>query len=232
MTPRLRALGWNPSYRLVPSRFPPVSLFDRVATAEQLDAVFAVQALTNPRLRQEAGEISLVAPAERVAGPGSTPVMAAFCHLNPAGSRFSDGSWGVYYAAAAIEVAAAEVGYHQGRFLAATAQAALEVDLRCYVAAIAPPLHDLRPARWAPVHAPDDYAPSQALARTLRAAGSHGVAYRSVRHAGGECVALFRPRALILPVVQGAHVTLRWDGSAMVGWYTKSALTALGAAGG
>jgi len=81
-----------------------------------------LQALTHPRLRQELGEISLVPPAERVAGPGSTPVMAAFTHLNPRGSRFSDGSWGVYYAASSLDTAVAEVGFHCARFMTETQQ--------------------------------------------------------------------------------------------------------------
>jgi hypothetical protein len=225
--PSRRPLGWQPTYRLVPSRFPPVSLFDRVAKPEELDAVFAVQALTNPRLRDQLGQIQLVAPDERVVGEGSTPVMAAFCHLNVEGSRFSDGSWGVYYAADTLDVAAAEVGYHRARFLAATAEPAIDMDYRAYVATVHEPMHDLRPARWQALHDPDDYAPSQRLARQLRAAGSWGLAYRSVRHAGGLCVAVLRPRAITLPVVQGAHLTLQWDGHRITSCYRKSDLTRL-----
>ena len=66
-------LGWGATYRLVPSRFPPIVLFERVADPADLDVVFAIEALTNPRLRQEVGEISLVAPAERMSGAGSSP---------------------------------------------------------------------------------------------------------------------------------------------------------------
>jgi len=73
---------WNPCYRLVPSRFPPVAIFEAVSTAEDFETLFAVQALVNPRLRQEIGEIDLVPKGDRVFGPGSSPVMAAFCHLN------------------------------------------------------------------------------------------------------------------------------------------------------
>ncbi len=213
---------WQPSLRAVPSRFPPVSLFDRVAHADELDVVAAVQALTHPRLRQEIGEISLVAPEERLVGPGSTPVMAAFTHLNPRGSRFSDGSWGVYYAADSLEAAVAEVSYHCARFMAETGQHAIEVDYRVYHAHLLQPLHDLRGTRWATVHAPDSYVASVTLARSLRSAGAWGLLYRSVRHPGSECVALFRPRALQLPVVQGAHVALCWDGHSIAGWYRKT----------
>ncbi len=223
---KLSMLDWNPTFRLVSSRFLPVGLFDRVASADDLEAVFLVQGLTNPRLRQELGAIALVPAADRVFGHGSTPVMAAFCYLNPQGSRFSNGSWGVYYAASSLPVAVAEVSHHRARFLAATAQPALEVDMRSYVGRVTKPLHDLRSnlrsRAWRKLHDPDDYGPPQRLAGTLRAQQSWGVVYNSVRDPGGQCVAILRPSGVDLPVVQGAHVSLCWDGNSIARWYCKS----------
>jgi len=216
---------WGPTYRLVPSRFPPISLFERVASPEDLDVVFAIEALTNPRLRQEAGEISLVPSDERIAGPGSSAIMAAFTHLNPLGSRFSAGHYGVYYAARTLLTAVREVSHHQGRFLAATREGPISVDMRCYRAALRQPLHDLRGAqqRLAEVYAADHYGASQAFGAALRAAGSWGVVYDSVRDPGGECVGIFRPKALG-PAVQGEHVSLQWNGTTIESWYVKSQL--------
>ncbi len=222
VTARKVPIPWRPTVRAIPSRFPPVSLFDEVADADELDAVYALQALTNPRLRAEAGAIELVPHDERVSGPGSTPVMAAFTHLNERGSRFSDGSWGVYYAAESLETAVAEVGFHAARFMAETRQPPIDIDYRTYVADIVQPLHDLRSRRWADVHDPDSYRLSSTLARNYRAAGSWGLLYRSVRREGGECVALLRPRSIALPVVQGAHFSLRWDGRMISDWFRKS----------
>ena len=96
--------AWHPSYRLIPSRYPTVALYDAIADPADLEVVFAIEALTNARIRDELGDLQLVAPEERVSGAGSTPVMAAFTHLNPDGSRFSDGSYGVYYAAQIVQV--------------------------------------------------------------------------------------------------------------------------------
>lgn len=227
MMPRSQPLDWNPTYRLVPSRFPSVSLFDRVSDPGDLEAVFAIQGLTNPRLRQEMGNISLVPVAERVSEIGTTAIMAAFCHLNNQGSRFSDGSFGVYYAGSSLSVAVAEVSYHRERFLAATAQPAIEVDMRSYIAHVTKPLHDLRPRSWRGMHDPDNYAASQAMTRTLRAEQSWGVAYRSVREPGGQCVAVFRPKGIDLPVVQDVHVALCWDGKVIKDWYRKSCIAQL-----
>ncbi|MDE2913467.1 MAG: hypothetical protein OXL68_11165 [Paracoccaceae bacterium] len=57
---------------------------------DDLEAIFEVDALTDPRLRNEAGDILLVLPEDHISGPGTSDIMASFAHLNPAGSRFGD----------------------------------------------------------------------------------------------------------------------------------------------
>ena len=213
---------WHPSYRLIPSRYPTVALYDAIADPADLEVVFAIEALTNARIRDELGDLRLVPPEERVSGAGSTPVMAAFTHLNPDGSRFSDGSYGVFYAAQTLDTAIAEVSHHRAAFLARTEEPAIDVDLRLIAAPVDADLHDLRelgPA-GAGLFDPNFYAKPQALGRRLREGGSAGVLYPSVRHAGGFCVGIFRPRALGRARV-GAHVALHWDGQRITHWYEK-----------
>ena len=76
-------IEWQPCYRIIPSRFPPIDLFERIAPPEDWEALIALESLTNDRIRQEVGDISLVPVEERVSGPGASVVMAAFTHLNP-----------------------------------------------------------------------------------------------------------------------------------------------------
>ena len=224
----IRRVSWRPSYRLIPSRYPTVGLYDAIADPADLDVVFAIEALANPRIRDEIGELALVPKEERVSGPGAMPVMAAFTHLNPEGSRFSDGSYGVYYAAHSLETAVAEVSHHRAVFLRRTDEPAIDVDLRLITANVEAELHDLLEAddvaaaqsRFASVLDPDDYGPSQRLGRRLRAAGSWGIRYPSVRHAGGECVGILRPRAL-RHAKAAAHLALHWDGTRITHWYEK-----------
>jgi RES domain-containing protein len=222
---RVTPTVWRPSYRLIPSRYPTVGLYDRVANPADLDVVFAIEALTNPRIRDEIGELQLVPPEERISGAGSMPIMAAFTHLNPDGSRFSDGQYGVYYAAHALETAIAEVSHHRAVFLARTAEPAIDVDMRVITAALDAPLHDLRALgkRAAPLLDPDDYGPPQAFGRALRATASWGVLFPSVRHEGGQCVGVFRPKAL-RNARSGAHIALHWDGQRITQWYEKRGL--------
>ena len=87
MRPPLAAVDWPRSVRIVPSRYPAVGLFDRVASQEDLDAVHEIGGLTNDRLRNALGAIDLVPPGERIFGAGTTPIMAAFTHPNREGSR-------------------------------------------------------------------------------------------------------------------------------------------------
>jgi hypothetical protein len=74
-------------------------------------------------------------------------------------------------------------------------------------------LHDLRGLRSSlpAVYDAADYTASQAFARALRSAGSSGIAYESVRHEGGQCVAVFRPR-LLRRARQAEHLLYRWNG--------------------
>lgn len=208
--PPIHRVRWNHAYRIVPSRFPPVGIYDRIVDPADLDAIFAIEALTNPRLREEAGALARVPNARRISGPGSTPVMAAFTHLNPEGSRFSDGSWGVFYAAHTVATAVEETAYHRERFLAATNEPACAIQMRCYRTRVDAKLHDIR-GGWKLAHDPDSYTSSVTLARTLRADGSNGIVYDSVRHAGGECLAAFYPD-VVAPCVQSQHLLYRWDG--------------------
>lgn len=225
--PPVAEVRWHPCWRLVASRFPPVGLFDRVADPADLDAVYAVEALTNDRLRQAAGDLALVPAEERIAGPGTTPIMAAFTHLNPLGSRFSDGSFGVYYAGRTLETAIAETRFHRERFLAATREPPLEIDLRAYAADLSAALHDLRGLRgeWPDLYDPDPacYGPGQRLAARLRSSGSKGIVYESVREPGGECAAVLRPRVLS-PARQGPHLCYVWDGLTITQVYEKRML--------
>ena len=220
----ISSVAWLPCHRLIASRFPTVGLYDQVAAPEDLDVVFAIEALTNPRVRQESGQLSLVPPADRVAGPGATLIMAAFTHLNPLGSRFSDGSWGVYYAAETLETAVAEVSHHRGAFLARTAEAAIDIDLRWIQADLMDKLHDIRGqgAAMPAVYDPTHYGASQDLGRALRAQGSAGIVFESVRRPQGQCVAIFKPKALSKARSVG-HIGLHWDGRAISHWFEKGA---------
>ncbi|WAJ71999.1 RES family NAD+ phosphorylase [Catenovulum adriaticum] len=202
--------NWKKLHRLVPSHFPPIDLFENVANPEDLEIVWALESLTNDRLKEQAGDLALVPVAERICGPGSSPVMAAFTHISSA-TRFTDGTeYGIYYGAKDLNTAFAETIYHREKFLSATNEPDTELTMRCYINKVAMALHDIRGEAFSYLHG-DDYSISQQFAKNLRSAGSHGLLYNSVRDKGGECVAAFKPKAVTIPV-QAGHYKYIWSG--------------------
>ena len=226
--PTQRRVRWPQACRIVPTRYPAVTLFDRVADAADFEALYALEAMSNERVRDELGQIERVPRDQRVFGPGSGPVMAAFTHLNLLGSRFSDGRFGVFYAARERATALAETRHHHGRFLAATQQGAMHLPMRLYHVAVDARLHDLVPLGHEPGSAPaaiydaDDYTVARALGHRLHAERSAGVVYRSVRHARGQCVGLFRPRGASR-CLHAAYLLYAWDGERFTDVYEKTA---------
>lgn len=197
------------SYRLIPSHFPPISLFENLLDPSELEAAYALESLTNDRLQDQAGNIALVAPEDRITGPGTTAIMAAFTHIGIA-SRFTDGRFGIYYAGLSLETALAESRFSRARFLQATNEPAQMLTLRCYTCAVHTSLVDLRADPQ--VHNPDSFAYAQAIGRQLKAQNEMGILYQSVRHPGGECIAALRPKALTPPAIQAGHYQFYWDG--------------------
>jgi hypothetical protein len=208
-----REVRWQPCFRVIPSRYPTIHLFERVADPADWDALYWIESLTNPRLRDEVGDIELVPREERAFGPGGSVIMAPFTHLDAAGSRFADGTFGAFYAAVQLATSIAETCYHREVFLRATRQEPLELDMRSYLADVAAHFHDIRGKRalMPDIYDPDSYVSSQVLGRKLKLNGSNGIVYDSVRHPGGECLAVYRPR-LIQNLRQGVHLRYVWDG--------------------
>lgn len=209
---------WPKSYRVVSSRFPPIALFERIAekTAD-LEALNELEGMTSGRLREQAGEIHLIAEEDRRYGPGYSPVMAAFTY--PAVSRFSDGSFGLYYCARTERTAVAETRHHREAFLRESAEPSINLEMRVYIAALKAHLRDLRATPLAtPYLAPDDWRASQRLGLGARIAHESGFVYPSVRDAasGAECAGVLRPSALG-PTRQGRHLEYRWDGERITG---------------
>jgi hypothetical protein len=217
---------WQPCFRIISSRFPPIHLFERVSNEEDWEALYWLESLTNPRLREEVGDIDLVPREDRVFGPGTSVIMAAFTHLNPDGSRFADTTFGVFYAAASLDTAIAETRYHREIFLRATRQPPVELDMRTYLSDIFGSFHDIRgrQAELTEVYDPDSYVASQKFAQNLKKAGSNGVVFDSVRHDGGQCIAVYRPR-LIQNCRQGTHLRYVWDGRQISHVYTLSVMS-------
>ncbi|WP_069881753.1 RES family NAD+ phosphorylase [Bosea sp. BIWAKO-01] len=203
---------WLKAYRIIRSIYPPIDLFEDIADPSDWEALASIESKTNPRIWEQIGRLDLVPPARRVAGHGASYLMAPFVHISTdRPGRFTDGTWGVYSAGQSDEVAIREVAHHHGRAMAASREeGGWTSQFRVLINQVDLDLHDVR-AR-ADLHDADDYSASQAVARQMRRAGSNGFLYRSVRCPGAECIAIFWPDLIPIPV-QGDHYDFHWDGA-------------------
>lgn len=186
-----------------------------------MEEIYFVESLTNGRLREEVGDISLVAKEDRLCGEGTSVVMASFTHISKdCPSRFTNGEYGVYYAARDIETAIEETAYHRERFLSFTKEPSCKVTMRVYQSKnITKPLKDIRGEEYKALMSPNDYMECQKVGQKLKEMNSWGIVFPSVRKEGGECVAIFRPPAIPVPVNQTEHLEYVWDGSRIVACY-------------
>lgn len=207
-------------HRLIPSKFPPATLFDWANSPEELEQIALLEGLTNERLQAELGRIHLIAKEDWVGGQGSTPLMAAFTHIGFS-SRFSEGSYGIYYAASSLETAVKETVFHRERFYSASNEKTCSISMREYLATIKKPLVDIRDCADLFHPDPNFYSKSQDFGKKIRDEKQWGLFYPSVRNKEGFCMAIFRPPALSLPI-QGCHLRYIWDGSRISEVYTES----------
>lgn len=212
------ALETKECFRLVNTKFPPISLFDDVADPADFDALFALQALTNPRLQNEVGNLNMVAREEMPFGiRGCSYAVAPFTHVNPDGSRFSAGDFGVLYLADTADTAIKEVRHHQQLYW--TAVEGLKYDrmlfrvLLCAFNARA--LYDATTITLdQPIYNATDYSASRILGSQLREQGYTGIQYHSVRNAGAKCWGLFTPK-VVTDIIPSALVEFVWQGDSM-----------------
>ena len=102
----------------------------------------------------------------------------------------------------------------------ATHEPSIDVDKRIYTATIDGTFDDIRARSMRSKlysAALDDYGYAQRYAHKLYARNRvDGIVYNSVRSAGGQCVAAFRPRIISNAVVR-KYIQFRWDGRRIAG---------------
>jgi RES domain-containing protein len=218
--PPVSEIDWPVSHRIIRTLYPPVWLFEDIAEPADWDLIASAEAKTNPRVRDQIGDLSLVAVERRVSGPSASLAMAAFTHVSrDRPGRFSDGNYGVWYCGDRFEVALAETAHHFERFMARTNEPAADAQYRELRAHIAGSLHDLRSGGFDDCLNPDAWDAAQRLALSLKDSGSDGIAYQSVRSPAGQAAALFWPDLVRLPVVQARTLQYHWDGTLMTRYF-------------
>jgi hypothetical protein len=195
----------GPTYRLIPSRYPPISAFESVASADDLEAVMELEGWTNDRLVLE--RVARLNKTEWVYGvQNASVIMASFLHGGPTGLRFTSADLNGWYASLSRRTAIAEVAHHLRREAVNMRVPSLTLQYRTYAAKLAGTYEDIRGmmATRPELYKAHDYSASQVFGEALRASGHDGIVYDSVRHAGGTNIVALRPKN-VREVVMGVH---------------------------
>jgi hypothetical protein len=167
-----------PTFRLIPSRFPPVATFDSVASAEDLEAIMELEGWTND---QRVAERVARLPRDQwgYSIPNSSVVMASFLHVADTGMRFNSGQLGAWYAGLTLKTSIAEVAHHLRREAGFRRLSEMRLQYRSYTARLAGDYADIRNAQTTKpeLYVSNDYSASQAFGEGVRMAGGSGILY-------------------------------------------------------
>lgn len=182
---------WRPSVRVVP-RFPPITQLESFDPQLQA-AVLAELATVDPSL---VGNRGLLPRGDLPVGPGASHVIASYTFSRP--GRFNGESFGAFYGGESMATAIAETVHHTRQALRdsnAPAQT-LPPRLVLHVDVNAHEVVDVRDAPYPQIYDPHLYRESRIFGDLVRTRGRDGIVFRSVRRAGGECVAVYTPSVL------------------------------------
>jgi len=199
-------LPWKgEAFRLIPSRFPPVDIYEEVVTDDRVPALVEIENLTNPRLRSAQ---RLMTTAERIT-PDSARLQnwnhAPFAYSNPEGSRFFPPESPCVELADTRQTALAVSVARREFFLNRTSEPAIGLDMRMLKTPVDGRFIDLR-----------DIDPSMdkdrrwALCATLPDEVD-GVLYRPPERPSATCVSVRAARALQRSI-QTEHYRYIWNG--------------------
>ena len=221
--PSLTSLRWDDTHRLIPETYADTTEPFLAALADSpadIEALTKIAARTSGRTLAQNGQLpGGPGPHDLVFDvPYSKIINGAFSYPGNKGGRFNTNTWGAWYAGKSLKTALAEVTFHRSVLLTETAAIDDEIEYVDFLADIhGSQFADLRDGSRKSRRCldPASHVQGQALTHELLAEKSAGVVYPSVRHPGGECVAVLRP-----PLVGNVRVRARYrfvwtDGKAM-----------------
>lgn len=214
------SIAQTDTVRLIPSgRLKPPVLSPLADTHGELQDISEIEGATNQRLAGRFHLPSDLSADELVGGSsgwGHTYINAAFIHTRSTGNRFNSPERGAWYAAFDVETALEEVAYHLTAELEAIGHFDNTTDCGELLADFIGDFHDTRglnpTPNWLNPGREIGYPAGQQLAAELRATGSRGLIYPSVRRPGGDCIAAFLPN-VVQNLRQGGMWRLVWQGT-------------------
>ncbi len=193
------------TYRLIPSRFPPVAVYEGLVANDRLDALVAVENLTNPRLRSEARIANASGEDPRTAARLQNWNLAPFAYGNPEGSTFFGEERPCLEVAIERQTALAVSVARRQRFLERTAEAAIGLDMRMFKTPVSGRFLDLRD-----LAAEDVHARGRELGKML-SDDLDGFLFRPIERPSASAISIVGGTVLAA-TLQTVHYRYMWNG--------------------
>lgn len=198
-------------FRLIPSRFPPVPVYEGLVANDRIDALAELESLTNPRLKSAA---RLVRGAEGV--PNSNLLqnwnLAPFAYGNPEGSTFFGEERSCLEVADDRQTALAIAVAKRERFLSRTKEASIGLDMRLLKTPVQGNFWDLRQ-----LGVVADRNTRMEIGKTAPQ-GVDGILFHTVERPSGLALSILNG-ACLGRSLQATHYRFVWDGSMISGLY-------------
>ena len=196
-----RRVDWSSSYRLIPSRFPPVQLYEPIAPEADWEALKRIETMTNPRLRPGSG---LLLPEDE-GKVDQNWLVAPFAYPDPEPSAYGDGSFGFSIVSDSLHSALLVAIRRRETFLRRTNEGPTRVVMRVIKVAVKAQFADLTH-----IEAADPALAIQIKER--RAQKSYGVLVKGPRGKDDRLAIVLRPTAFVPAAVQAQHYCFLWNG--------------------
>jgi hypothetical protein len=195
-------------HRLIPSRFPPVDVYQRLGSMELAAVAKEIEDKTNPRLKAKSwmvGKAGVTEASPRVQNWNHAP----FAYRNPEGSTWLNPGYGALEMVDGERAALAWALRRREIFLARTQEPPMGLDMRMLVTPINGAFDDLRD-RPASMTEKERWAVGDALYKQ----GSKGVIFTPTEHPRVRAITVFNAEVLGSSA-QAAHYRFLWDGVAI-----------------
>lgn len=193
-------------YRLIPSRFPPISIYERIIANDRFDDLVEVENLTNPRIRKAKILTDGITPLDPTSPRLQNWNLAPFTYPNPEGTRFFRPGYSCLELAENIQTALAISVGRREAFLRRTAEPAIGLDMRVLKTPVKGRFADLR-------HIPEALTADERwlIGDAIIEAGHDGVLFRGPERPSASCIGIVKDNTLERSQ-QTKHFRMHWDG--------------------
>jgi RES domain-containing protein len=200
-------------YQLIPSRFPPVDVYERLELPELRAAALEIEQRTNPRLAAMKHIETAPKPGDKATHQFQNWNHAPFVYKNPEGSHFLGPAYGVAEMAADLTAALLFALHRREEFFSRTKEEAMGQDMRVLCRRVTGKFTDLtgldpglpQPERWK-------------IGQKLCDDGATGIVYRRPDYADHRFLCVF-DGSVLGRALQGAHYRFVWDGKTVKSIY-------------